>query len=231
MWISQKSRLRPPGKSWDQTDAIQHGGHQSWDLSPLRCRRTLILRSVSLFSSKEHTGMEHVSFHVLSQVGKQFSSERIRLHSFLFVPGATAYLFREALYRPASVRYMAELWIHKWQIGSNCQPRCPKGSRAVSPLLSWSTLLWKTRTERVDGKDGASLLWFRGNLPGASLGDLQPSLRPCLKQWFWSQRDTSCVFSCNQSPQSRVGTHWSSVQREDQCPGHNEGHKEIPSSL
>lgn len=160
---------------------IQDWRYPTWSWSevgffyPVYCRRRL-------FFSKEHTDIKHISFHVLSQVRKQFSSDTVQLRLFLSLPGVTTYLFRDALYRPASAHYMAELWIHKWQIGTNCQPWCPKGSRAVSPLLSWSTLFRKTRTERVDGKDGVSLLWIRGSLPGASLGDLQPSLRPCLKQ-------------------------------------------------
>lgn len=52
---------------------------------------------LSSFSSKEHKYMRHVSFHDLSQVRKLFPSVRVGLHLFLFLPGVTAYLFREAL--------------------------------------------------------------------------------------------------------------------------------------
>lgn len=90
-------------------------------------------------------------------------------------------IYSERLFTGRPLRYTAELWIHKWQIGSNCQPWCPKGSWAVSLLLGSPTLSRKTRTEHVDVRDGARLLWIRGSLSGMSLGDRLPSFRPCLK--------------------------------------------------
>lgn len=97
---------------------------------PLHCKSRFISRSggdLKSFSSKECTDMKYVSFHVLSQVRKLFLSDRLGQHLLLFLPGVTAYLFRNGFYRLASACYMAELWIHKWQMGSNCQPQCPKG--------------------------------------------------------------------------------------------------------
>lgn len=131
--------------------------------------------------SEECKHVKYVSFHVLPRVKKLFSSHKAGLHSSLsLLQRMTAYLFREALYRPASAIHGRAV-IHKWQIGSNCQPWCPKGSWAVSLLLGSPTLSRKTRTEHVDVRDGARLLWIRGSLSGTSLGDLLPSFRPCLK--------------------------------------------------
>lgn len=134
----------------------------------------------------------HVSFHVLSQVRKLFSSDAARLHSFLTVPRVTAYLFRKALYRPASVHYMAEQRIHKWQIRSNCQMLQPE--RGVGRLAGCSAAQL-LRTSQRKTEIGRNLPRPPGNFIRRSAASLGPCLKKSYK--FWSWRGTTRIFSCN----------------------------------